>query len=208
MYALYHSPFSQHARRVVALFEEAGLAYELRPVAMEKGEHMSPAYLAINPNHQVPTLIDGDLKLFESNAILRYLCNKHGLTTWYPTHPAQRAVVDQWLDWNQSRLSPAVIDIVRNSVFLGPKGDPEAIARGKTRVAELAPILAAGLADRAFLAGDTPTIADLSIASSITQLGLAGAIPNLPALQAWYERVSALPGVRCACRPLAEREPA
>lgn len=89
---MYHHPYSQHCRRVVALLEEAGLDYELRRVAMEENEHLSPAYLKINPNHQVPTLQDGDLKMFESNAILRYLCVKHRLTSWYPTScaPAPR----------------------------------------------------------------------------------------------------------------------
>ena len=117
MYVLYHFPYSQHARRVVSLLEAASLPYELRHVDMGKGEHLSAAYLAINPNHQVPTLVDGDLMLHESNAILRYLCHKHGLSDWYPADPKHRARVEQWLDWNQSRLSPAVIDIVRNKLF-------------------------------------------------------------------------------------------
>ena len=112
MYILYPFPYSQHARRVVSLLEAAGLPYELRHVDMAKGEHLSAAYLAINPNHQVPTLLDGDLVLHESNAILRYLCHQHGLSDWYPADPKHRARVEQWLDWNQSRLSPAVIDIV------------------------------------------------------------------------------------------------
>jgi glutathione S-transferase len=92
---LYHHPYSQHSRRVVALLEEVGLAHELRPVALDQGEHLTPAYLAINPNHQVPTLIDGAVKIHESNAILRYLCAKHELENWYPSAPAARAAVDQ-----------------------------------------------------------------------------------------------------------------
>ena len=123
MYLLYHFPQSQHARRVVSLLEEAGLEYELRHVAMDKGEHRSAAYLAINPNHQVPTLVDGDVTIHESNAILRYLCAKHRLNAWYPEDLPARAKVEQWLDWNQCRLSPAVVDIVLNSVFLGAAGD-------------------------------------------------------------------------------------
>jgi glutathione S-transferase len=91
MYILYHFPYSQHARRVVSLMEEAGLPYELRHVDMAKGAHRSAEYLAINPNHQVPTLIDGEIKLHESNAILRYLCVKHGLNAWYPQELPLRA---------------------------------------------------------------------------------------------------------------------
>jgi glutathione S-transferase len=196
MYILYHFPYSQHARRVVSLLEAAGLPYELRHVDMAKGEHLSAAYLAVNPNHQVPTLLDGDLKIHESNAILRYLCQKHGLTDWYPADLKHRARVDQWLDWNQSRLSPAVVDIVRNKVFLGDKGDKDAIARGEAKLRELGPILEQGLRSHDFLTGPTPTIADLSVASNLFQLGFADAVPAGERIAAWYQRIAALEAFR------------
>lgn len=196
MYTLYHFPFSQHGRRVIALLEAAELPYRVQHIAMDKGEHHSPAYLAINPNHQVPTLVDGDLVIHESNAILRYLCIKHSLSEWYPSDPARRASVDQWLDWNQCRFSPAVIDIVLNRVFLGPEGDAAAIVRGEQRLTELAPILESGLSEKPFLTGDTPTIADLSVSSNVTQLGLAGATPTSPAITGWMQRLGDIPAVR------------
>jgi glutathione S-transferase len=203
LYILYHHPYSQHSRRVVALLEEAGLDYELRHVTLDRGEQMSPTYLAINPNHQVPVMIDGEVTIFESNAILRYVCHKHRLSDWYPEELARRALVEQWLDWNQCHLAPAVIGIVFNKIILGPKGDREAIARGEARLAELAPILEAGLKGRAFLSGETPTIADLSVASNFTQLGLAGIMPQLPEIDAWFERVGALEGVKRSYAPIA-----
>ncbi len=196
MYVLYHHPYSQHARRVVALCAAAGLDYELRHVALEAEEYLSPEYLAVNPNHQVPTLIDGDVKIHESNAILRYLAVKHGLGDWYPDDLAARAAVEQWLDWNQCRLSPAVVDIVLNSVFSGDKGDKAAIVRGRERLAELTPILEATLEGRDYLAGDTPSIADLSVGSNITQLGLADAAPTTANIDAWYRRVFEIEGFR------------
>lgn len=201
MYLLYHYPYSQHARRVVSLLEAAGLPYELRHVDMGRGEHLSAAYLAINPNHQVPTLLDGELKLHESNTILRYLCQKHGLTDWYPADLQHRARVDQWLDWNQSRLSPAVIDIVRNKVFLGAKGDQEAIVRGEAKLKEVGPILDAGLAAHDYLAGAKPTIADLSVASNLFQLGFAGIILADERTAAWYRRINALEAFRKSLPP-------
>ena len=196
MYVLYSHPYSQHARRVVALFEEAGLDYELRDVALESGEHMTPAFLAINPNHQVPTFIDGEVKIHESNAILRYLCVKHGLKDWYPDDPNVRAKLEQWLDWNQCRLAPPVIDIVLNRMILGDQGDARAIERGEKKMLELAAILDAGLAGSPFLAGPTPTIADLSVASNITQLEFADAAPTQPNIRSWYRRVSRIDGFR------------
>lgn len=196
MYVLYHNPYSPHARRVVSLLEEAGLAYELCHVAMDEGEHLSPAYLAINPNHQVPALLDGNVKIFESNAILRYLCIKHVLLNWYPQDLPARAAVEQWLDWNQCRLAPAMVDVVLNKVFLGEAGDKEAVVRGEKKLAELIPILDAGLQDCRFLAGETPTIADLSVASNIYQLGLAKAVTPSARMASWYQRISGLAGYR------------
>jgi glutathione S-transferase len=196
MYILYHFPYSQHARRVVSLMVEANLEYELRHVDMGKGEHRSAEYLAINPNHQVPTLIDGDIKIHESNAILRYLCVKHGLDTWYPKEPPVRAKVEQWLDWNQCRLSPTVVDIVLNSVFLGSAGDKAAVERGLSRLPELSSILDAGLAGTQFLAGSRPTIADLSVASSVFQLTFASITPTGRNTEDWLQRVSGLEGFR------------
>ena len=201
MYVLYHFPYSQHARRVVSLLEAAGLPYELRHVDMAKGAHLSAAYLAVNPNHQVPTLLDGDLVLHESNAILRYLCHKHDLTDWYPADPKHRARVEQWLDWNQCRLSPAVIDIVRNKLFRGDKGDLGAIARGEANLRELAPILDAGLAAQDFLTGPKPTIADLAVASNLFQLGLAKVSPPGAHTAAWYQRMGTLEAFRKSLPP-------
>jgi len=194
MYQLYLHPYSQHSRRVVSLLEEAGLEYEPLQVDLLNGEHLSAEYLAINPNHQVPALIDGETRLFESNAILRYLCVKNGLTDWYPEDLPARAAVEQWLDWTQCRLGPAVVSIVFNRVFLGDKGDQEAIARGLEQMVELSGILEKGLQGKIFLAGDKPSIADLALASNLFQLGLAGEIPETENIQSWYARVCDLDG--------------
>lgn len=201
MYVLYHSPFSQHARRVVSLLEEAQLPYEIKPIDMAKGEFRSPEYLAINPNGQIPTLLDGDLKIHESNAILRYLCNKHELTQWYPSDHKTRAVVDQWLDWGQCRMTNPVIDVVLNTMFLGENGDQEAIKQGHQQLSERLPILDAALEDQPFLAGEQPTIADLSIASMVFHLGLAKASPTQPNIQNWFRRIMELQGFQRSLPP-------
>ena len=196
MYVLYYSPFSQHARRVVSLLAEAQLPFELRHVALDKGEHNSPDFLRINPNHQVPTLLDGDIKIHESNSILRYLCLKHNLTDWYPTAWRARAAVEQWLDWNQCRLSSAVIDIVLNTVFLGEAGDKAAIGRGRTRLQELEPIVEGALTAQPYLAGQRPTIADLSLASNVFQLELANVAFGGPDTRDWFKRMHEVEGFR------------
>ncbi len=201
MYRLYQYPFSQHSRRVVSLLEEAGLEYEPILVDMARGEHQSTSYLAINPNHQVPTLLDGDIKLHESNAILRYLCVKNGLSDWYPEELPARAAVEQWLDWTQCRLGPAVTAIVFNRLFAGDKGDQEAIAQGLEQMVELSDILEKELQGKIFLAGERPSIADLALASNLFQLGMAGEIPDSTNIQGWYGRVSQLDGYQKSLPP-------
>ena len=197
MYTLYQFPMSPASRRVISLLAHCDLPYEPRNVDMLAGQHMSPEYLAVNPNHQVPTLIDGDLKIHESNAILRYLCNRHGLESWYPTDDRQRAKVDQWLDWTQCRFFPTMRDIVLNEVFLGNKGDKAAAQQGRGRLKELFEIVEYGLSNR-FLAADTPTIADLSLASSVYQLNFAGIQPESPKVKRWFDRVSQLKGYQAS----------
>ena len=205
MYTLYSHPFSQHSRRVISLLEEARLPYESTTVDLAKGEHHSPEYLAVNPNHQVPTLIDGgsNVKIHESNAILRYLCVKHELSEWYPSELAERAAVEQWLDWSQCRLGPAVVSIVLNKVFMGDKGDEAAIASGREKLRELAPLLEAALDSRAYIASSRPTIADLALVSLVFHLGLADEAPMTSNIKAWFGRMLDLEGVQ---RSLPKRD--
>jgi glutathione S-transferase len=196
MTTLYSHPISQHCRRVLALLNETGIPMEIRHVSLDSGEHMSADYLAVNPNHQVPSLVDGDVKIHESNTILRYLCQKHGLTDWYPEDLAARAAVDQWLDWTQCRLGPATFFVVFNTVFAGDQADAGVIALGHSLLEDLLPVLDAALAEQDYIAGKTPTIADLALASNITHLALADAAPEHPHIVAWIKRVCRLPGFR------------
>ena len=204
MLTVHMNPYSQHSRRVLALLEIANADYHPEIVGLDSGAHMEPDFLSLNPNHQVPVLIDGDLTLCESNAILRYLCGKFSLSDWYPEDLGQRALVDQWLDWNQCRLSPSVVDIVLNRIFLGDDGDPAAITRGEANMVDLGSILAKRLAESLFLAGSSPTIADLSVASNITQLGFANAVPDYPSIVGWYARICEIEGFRKTLPPPLE----
>ena len=194
MIKLFNFPISQHSRRVVSLLEQAGIEYE--PILIHLGEdaHLTPDFLRQNPNHQVPSMIDGDLVIHESNAILRYICRKHGLDSWYPTDPVLCAQVDQWLDWIQCRQSPAIVNIVFNQVFLGENGDKDAIARGHEQLSELNPILETALIGREYLVGQEPTIADLAMASNIFHLGFADAQPDTPNINRWFGNISKLEG--------------
>ena len=195
MYVLYSFPYSQHCRRVISLLEEAKLSYRIEHVDMMSGKHMSPDYLAINPNHQVPTLVGNTIKIHESNAILRYLCNKHKLTNWYPKDAEGKAAVDQWLDWIQCQMSPAVVNVVLNKVFMGEQGDKKAIELGLKQMLELNPILAIALEQSPYLTGDNPTIADLALISNIFHLAFAKELPAAQSILNWYNKMMSLEGV-------------
>ena len=194
MYQLYYHPFSQHARRVIALLEAENIPYQKELVDLGKGEHLSPSFLTLNPNHQVPVLVQGDFVLSESHAILRYLCQQHRLEHWYPTDTQQRAMVDQWLDWAHCKWATPVMNIVLNRVFLGDKGDPAAIAQGLEKLEILTPILDQALHKQSYICGEHPTLADLALGSHMTQLQVGQAFPESSAIQSWYERLCTLPG--------------
>lgn len=198
MYTLHMNPWSFYARRVIALLAQCDLPHTLREVDLMAGEHRSDAFLALNPNGQVPVLVDGDLVLAESNAILRYLCNRHGLDDWYPSGLLARAEVDRWLDWTQCRLAPATRNIVFNIMVLGENGDHAEIAKGREMLAGLAPILEQRLGQSPYVAGTGPTIADLAVFSCLSQLALVDAFPEVPSISAWYAGMAAMKGVAVA----------
>ena len=86
---------------------ELDLAYERIDAGMQFGKNNEAPYLAMNPNGRVPTLVDGDYVLWESNSVMRYLCMAYGQDSpIYPASPKARAGVDRWLDWTLSTLQP------------------------------------------------------------------------------------------------------
>ncbi len=86
---------------------ELDLPYHRIDAGMQFGKNDQPEYLAMNPNGRIPTLVEGDYVLWESNSIMRYLCMAHGKgSPIYPQSPQARAAVDRWLDWTLSTLQP------------------------------------------------------------------------------------------------------
>src|SRR5262249_17307876 len=97
---LYDFPFSPNCRKVRAVADEVGIAPAFVPVNLVKGEQRAATFLSVNPNGRAPVLVDGDLVLTESNAIIAYLATKHsGTMPLVPTQARERAEVDRWLSW-------------------------------------------------------------------------------------------------------------
>ena len=98
---------SVNVQKVLWCLAELDLAYDRIDAGMAFGKNDQPEYLAINPNGRVPTLVDGDYVLWESNSIMRYLNLAYGEgSPIYPQAPQARAAVDRWLDWTLSTLQP------------------------------------------------------------------------------------------------------
>src|ERR1043165_6791788 len=124
---------SSNVQKVMWAVGELGVAHERIDPGREFGGLAPAAYGARNPNRRIPTLEDGDVVLWESNVIVRYLAAKYGDGTLWPEDPAVRGVADQWMAWEQTTLAPEM-----RPVFWGlvrtpePERDPARIAAGVT----------------------------------------------------------------------------
>jgi len=194
---LYVSPVSPHSRKVMAFVSHLDLPVEL--IIPEPGElRKKPELLAVNPNGKVPTLLDDDLSLWESNSILRHLAEKAGSDMW-PSDPNQQAEVIKWQFWEVSHYSPALLGVYFQRVIkpLFGIGDPdEAIIVENLEFTErFASVLDGKLRDNDFVTGPSPTIADFSI-GVITESALISKtdLSRFDSLQAWLERMRSLKG--------------
>src|ERR1051325_1839171 len=95
---------SGNVQKVVWLLEELGASYKREDYGRQFNNTADAAYLALNPNGKVPTLVDGDTVIWESNTILRYLAAKAG-SKFYPADPAARSQVERWMDWQLASLN-------------------------------------------------------------------------------------------------------
>lgn len=189
---LYDFPFSPNCRKVRAVAYELGIALEYVAVDLITGAQRAPGFLAINPNGRVPVLEDGDLILWESTAIIRYLATG---TALLPTARRAAAEVDRWLAWQVAHLSPAMSRVAAERIIKRVTGrgapDPAAIAAGTAEFAQWSAILDGALAGREYLAGPL-TIADFALAAHYS---LAGAceldLAPHPRVAAWLARVCA-----------------
>ncbi len=162
----------------VALFlEESGLPYELLPIDTRKGEQHTPAYLAINPNGKVPAIVDGDVTMFDSNAILLYLAEKTGKFL-PPDTPAARGELLSWLMFVASGVGPYSGQAVHFQHH-APEKLPYAINRYRFEAKRHYGLLDARLATRRYVLGDTYTIVDMAV------WGWARMVPFLLGDDAW-----------------------
>ena len=164
--------------------------YTLRPVDFLEGEHKNDESIKRNVFGEIPVLVDGDLILRDSQAILVYLARKFERTDWYPTTPADEAKVVQWLMIAESEIARGPNDARLHDKF-GYQLDIDLARSKSTRILN---ILNEHLADRDWLELDRPTIADLACFPYVALSHEGGvSLEPYPAIQSWIERIKALP---------------
>lgn len=186
---------SINVRKVVWAAQEVGVKFERTDAGKAFGIVNTPAYLALNPNALVPTLQDDALVLWESNAIVRYLGARYAPDSLYPLDLAQRFDAERWMDWQQTTLNraggAAFIQWIRT---LPAQRDPAAIARSVQDMAPLLEMLNIHLSQRAYIAGDRFSMADIPIGCEIHRwFGLPQERLPLPYLERWYASILARP---------------
>lgn len=188
---------SSNVQKVLWCCAELDLAFERVDHGGPFGGNRDPEYLKLNPNGLVPTVIDGDLVMWESNTICRYLAATRGGERIYPSDPAGRTHVERWMDWQLSVMVPAVVPLFMLLIRTAPeKRDPATIE--KLRVQAEAPfaLLENALAGRAFLEGDAPTLADIGNAIWTYRWFTLGYGDQNRNLGAWYRRMTERPSFR------------
>jgi glutathione S-transferase len=193
---------SINVRKVLWTCAELGLAFEREDWGSGFRSTQEPAFLALNPNAMVPVLVDGDVVLWESNTICRYLATRYGDGKLLPRDAPFRAYVEQWMDWQATELNNAwryaFMGLVRESRAHQDAGLIAASVDGWNRHM--------GILERqleksgAYVAGSRFTLADVVLGLSANRWRMTPMErPDYPAIDAWMTRLLERPGCREWC---------
>jgi glutathione S-transferase len=188
---------SGNVQKVVWLMEELGQPYSREDYGRQFNNTQTEEYLRLNPSGKVPTLLDGGFAVWESNTILRYLCNKlPGGSPLYPGDPAARSEVERWMDWQLASLNAPYLGVFKES----KKKEEERAAGFAADVKELSAqleLLEKGTAGRPYLAGSSFSLADICLGPVIDRaLAFPVNLPAIPGVRAWRDRMVARPAYK------------
>ena len=178
---------SGNVQKVMFLLEELKLPYERVDYGRQFNNTQTPEYLGMNPNAKVPTLMDGDLVVWESNTILRYLAAK-AKSVLYPADLAKRTHVERWMDWQLSALNGPYLAMFREAKLEPEKRGADFAAQLKDFGVQLS-ILDKSM--KSWIAGDELTIADICLAPIVYRcLRFGVELPALPNVKRWDAEIS------------------
>jgi GST-like protein len=187
-----------NGHKITLFLEETGIPYRIVPVDIGRGEQFRSEFLAIAPNNRMPAIVDNEpadggtpISVFESGAILLYLADKTG--RFIPADPRGRVEVLQWLFWQMGGLGPMAGQNHHFSQY-APEKLPYAIDRYVNETNRLYGVLDQRLADRAFVAGDEYSIADMASYPWIVPYERQGQnLGDFPNLERWFRAIAARP---------------
>ncbi len=189
---------SSNVMKVLWACTEMGLDFERDDLGGPFGGNDSPEYQALNPNGLVPTIVEDDFVLWESNSIVRYLAHEHGNGTLWPSDARTRARAERWMDWQLSTMAPAIGPVFRGLVRT-PEAERDMAAIGKARdgLAGAMAILDRYLGETEFVAGPDFTVGDIPVGiGTFRWFALPIEREDYPNLKRWYDALCERAGYR------------
>ncbi|XP_039966600.1 glutathione S-transferase 1-1-like [Bactrocera tryoni] len=188
----YYSPASGPCRAVLMTAQAIGVELNKIPVDLRKGEHLTPDYIKINPQHTVPTLVDNGFSVWDSHAIMIYLVEQHATSdSLYPACPQKRGLINQRLYFDVDLYS-VFWSYCSSAILKKSPYDPEILEKLKKQL-ELFYTLLAG---NEFAVGGSLTLADLSLLATVTTLDVFSTLPGFEVnikqysnIEKWYENM-------------------
>ena len=188
---LYRHPLSGHCHRVELFLSILKRPVELIDIDLAAGAHKAPDFLKLNPFGQVPAIQDGDLTLWDSNAILVYLAERYADGAWLPSDPKCIARVQQWLSVAAGPLAHGPARARLATVF----GADIDIDAAQSTATALLRVLEKTLKTNDFVAGGPASIADLALYAYVAHAPEGNvSLDGYPAVNAWLKRIENLPG--------------
>ena len=188
---------SGNVQKVIWMLEEAGVAYSREDYGRQFNNTQTPEYRALNPNAKVPTLIDGDVTIWESNTILRYLAVVHRPELTGGT-PAEWTLVDRWMDWLLASVNTPYIAVFQNAKKAAEERSADFPAQAKDLGAQLQ-IADGHMGGKSFFALDRLTIADIALGPILKRcLDFPIERAATPNLDRWMKGIEAREGFQVA----------
>jgi glutathione S-transferase len=206
---IYGNPMSTCTRKVLATLAEKHAKFDFATIDFATGEHKKPDYLAHQPFGQIPALEDGDLQMYESRAMIRYIDEIAPGQSLTPKDPKARARMEQWMSVETSNFTPHAMAYVYQHVFVpmhGGKPDLAKVEEAKPKLEKALDVMDKHLAKGPHFVGDQFTLADICFmpyfeyAMNTPAKDLINARPNVAA---WWKRVSERPSWKTATGPNA-----
>ncbi len=189
---------SQNVQKVLWCCDELDIPFEREDYGGQFGKTKDAAYLDMNPNAVVPTIVEDGFVLWESNSIIRYLAAGHGAGTLFPDDLRARALGERWMDWQLSVVGPAMHPVFWGLVRTAPEDrDDAAIARARDVLTTKMAMLDTFLGRTGYVAGDSFTVGDIPVGiATYRWYNMEIEREDYANLKRWFDDLSARPAFR------------